>query len=85
MQDKCRYLPFFVSKQDKPRVVFDGAITFQDMSLNDAVLPRVDLLNGLVEVLISFCFGKYACMAYLSKCLFQISVPKEQQDLFRLL
>ena len=83
-QDKCWYLPFFVSRQDKPRVVFDGAATFKGVSLNDGVLPGVNLLNGLVEVLTRFRLGKYACMADLSKCFFQIAMPKEQQDLFRL-
>ena len=84
-QDKCWYLPFFVSRQDKPRVVFDGAATFKGVSLNDGVLPGVNLLNGLVEVLTRFRLGKYACMADLSKCFFQISMPREQQDLFRLM
>ena len=83
-QDKCWYLPFFVSRQDKPRVVFDGAATFKGVSLNDGVLLGVNLLNGLVEVLTRFRLGKYACMADLSKCFFQISMPTEQQDLFRL-
>ena len=83
-QDKCWYLPFFVSRQDKPRVVFDGAATFKGVSLKDGVLPGVNLLNGLVEVLTRFRLGKYACMADLSKCFFQIAMPSEQQDLFRL-
>ena len=83
-QDKCWYLPFFVSRQDKPRVVFDGAATFKGVSLNDGVLPGVNLLNGLVEVLTRFRLGKYACMADLSKCFFQIAMPSAQQDLFRL-
>ena len=34
---KCWYLPFFVTKQDKARVVFDGAATFEEAALNDAV------------------------------------------------
>ena len=61
--DKCWYLPFFVSKQGKPRVVFDGAATFQGSSLNDAVLPGVTLLNGLVGVLNGFRSSRFACMA----------------------
>ena len=78
------YLPFFVTKQDKPRVVFDGAASFKDVSLNDAVLAGENLLNNLVEVLMRFRLGKYACMADLSKCFFQIAMPVHQQDLFRL-
>ena len=78
------YLPFFVTKQDKPRVVFDGGASFKGVSLNDAVLAGENLLNNLVEVLMRFCLGKYACMADLSKCFFQIAMPVHQQDLFRL-
>ena len=48
---KCWYLPFFVTKQEKPRVVFDGAATFDGTALNDAVFPGINLLNnGLVKV-----------------------------------
>ena len=82
--DKCRNLPFFVSKQDKPRVVFDGAATFQGLPLKNAVFPGVNLLNGLVGVLKRFRLGRFACMADLSKCFFQVALPREQQDWFRL-
>ena len=67
-RDRCWYLPFFVSKQDKPRVVFDGAAAFQGLSLYDAVLPGVNLLNGLVGVLTRFRTGRFACIADISQC-----------------
>ena len=73
-----------MSKQDKPIVVFDGAATFHGLSLNDAVLPRVNLSNGLVSVLNRFRLGRFAFMADLSKCFFQVASPREQQDWFRL-
>ena len=82
--DKCWCLPFFVSKQDKPRVVLDGAATYQSLSLNDAVFSGVNLLNGLVGVFNRFRLGRFACMANLSKCFFQVALPREQQDWFRL-
>ena len=65
----CWYLPF-VTKQDKPKVVFDGTAKFQGSALNDAVLSGVNLLKDLVEVLTRFRVGKYACMDDLSKCLY---------------
>ena len=68
----CWYLPFFVTKQDKPRVVFDGTAKLQGSALKDAVLSGVNLLNNLVEILTKFRVGKYACMADLSKCFFQV-------------
>ena len=78
------YLPFFVTKQEKSRVVYDGAATFKGVCLNHAVLPGANLLNRLTDVLTRFRLGRFACMADLSKCFFQISIPEDQRDLFRL-
>ena len=38
-----------------------------------------------MEVLTRFSFGKYGCMADLSKCFFQIAMTEDQRDLFRLI
>ena len=73
----CWYLPFFVTKQAKSRVVFDGAATYKGVSLNDAVYPGENLLNGLVDVLTRFRLGKFACMADVSKCFFQVSTRRQ--------
>ena len=79
------YLPFFATKQDKPRVVYDGAALFQGFSLNQIALPGMNLLNGLIDVLIRFRLGVYACHADLSKCFFQVSMPEHQRNMFRLI
>ena len=42
-------------------------------------------LNGLVDVLIRFRMGKYACVADISKCFFQARILCDQQDWFRIL
>ena len=42
------------------------------------------MLNDLVKVLTRFRTERYACMADLSKCFFQVSVPENQRDLLRL-
>ena len=84
-KNSCRYLPSFLTKQKKPRVVFDGYAWYKGFLLNDAVYPGINLLNGLVEVLTRFRLGKYACMTDLSKCFFQVSMPEDQRDLFRLI
>ena len=55
------------------------------MSLNDAVYPGENLLNGLVDVLTRFRLGKFASMAVVSKCFFQVLIPESQRDLFRLI
>ena len=79
------YLPFFVTKTAKPRVVYDGAATVGGESLNRAVLAGENLLNGLVDVLMRFRMGKYACVADVSKCFFQIKLPRDQQDWFHII
>ena len=66
--DKKWYLPFFITKMAKSRVVYDGAATAGGESLNRAVLVGENLLNGLVDVLMRFRMGKYACVANVSKC-----------------
>ena len=48
------------------------------------MLSGENLLNNLVEVLIRFRQGKYACVADLTKCFFQVWIPREQQNLFRI-
>ena len=84
VSDSKWYLPFFVTRSAKPRVVYDGAAMVEGMSLNQAVLAGENLLNNLVEVLTRFRLGKYACVADVSKCFFQVGIPRDQQDLFRI-
>ena len=43
-----------------------------------------DLLNPLVHVLARLRRGKYALMADITKCFFQMKLPKAQRDLCRL-
>ena len=76
------YLPFFVTKQKKPRVVHDGATSNKSTLLNQAVSAGTNFLNNLVEVLTRFRLGKYAFVADLSKCFFQVTLSEAQQDLF---
>ena len=78
------HLPFFVTNAGKPRVVHDGATMTEGVCINQAVLSGENLLNSVVEVLIRFRLGKYACVADLSRCFFQVKVPRSQQDLFRI-
>ena len=79
------YLPFFVTKQDEARIMFDRAATFKGAAINDAVHSGINLLNGLVEVLTRFRVRRYACTVDLSNCFFQVAIPESQKDLFRLI
>ena len=81
--DVAWYLPFFVTKPEKPKVVYDGAAKVDGKSLNQAVLAGENLLNNLLQVLQRFRLSKYACVADVSKCFFQVGIPRNQQDLFR--
>ena len=65
-------------------MVYDGAAVAEGMSINQAVLAGENFLNGLVEVLIRFRLGRYACVADISKCFFQVGIPCDQQDWFRI-
>ena len=79
------YLPFSVTKTAKPTVVYDGSAAIGGVLLNQVVLSGENLLNGLLEVLIRFRLGKFACVAGLSKCFFQVKIPESQQDLLLVL
>ena len=78
------HLSFFVTKSEKPRVAYDGATMTNGMCINRAVLSGENLLNNLVEVLIRFRLGKYAFVTDISRCFFQVGVPRAQQDLLRI-
>ena len=82
--DVAWYLPFFVTKTVKLRVVYDGAAMVDGKSLNQALLADENLLHNLLQMLLRFCLGKYACVADASKCFFQVGSPRNQQDLFRI-
>ena len=79
------YLPYFLTNQSKPRVVYDGSATFEGRCVNDSIYSGPDLLNLLAHVLAKFRMGEYALMGDISKCFFQIRLPKSQQNLFRIL
>ena len=49
-----------MTKQGKPCVVNDDAATFGGVSLNQAVLAGINLLNNLVGVLTRFRLDKFA-------------------------
>ena len=76
---------FFVTRTAKPRVVYDGAATVGGASLNRAVLAGENLPNGLVDVLMRFRMSRYACVADVSKCVFQIKLPENQQKWFHII
>ena len=79
------YLQYFVTSQAKKRIVYNGKAAFEGVCINDFIETGPDLLNSLGDILARFRLGKFAMMADLTKCFFQIGVPAEQRDLFRIL
>ena len=86
--DCCKsvcYLPYFVTSQAKKRIVYDGKSEYKGVCVNDVIMAGPDLLNPLLHVLMRFLLGKFALMADVTKCFFQIKLPEAHRDLFRLL
>ena len=82
---KTIHIKKWYSKTAKPKVVYDGAAMAGGVSLNRAVLTCENLLTGSVDVLMRFLMGKYACVADVGKCVFQIKLPRNQQDWFHMI
>ena len=79
------YLPYFLTTQVKPRIVYDGSARWKGQCINELIHSGPDQLNMLSHVLSRFRLGRFALMSDLSKCFLQILLPKDQQDLFRIL
>ena len=69
----------------KIRVVFDCALKYKDVSLNDKLLQGPNLANSLIGVLLRFREGKVAFMADIAKMFYQVKVPQKDQDFLRFL
>ena len=79
------YLPYFVTSQAKKRIVYDGRAEFDGVCVNEFIETEPDLSNSLADVLARFRLEKLGMMANLTKCFFQIGLPEDQRDLFRIL
>ena len=76
------YLPYFVTSQAKKRIVYDGKAAFNGVCINDFIETGPDLLNPLADILARFRLGKFAMMADLTKCFFQIGVLQNSVTCF---
>ena len=81
------YIPhhgvFHIHKPGRVRVVFNASAEFQGTSLNKNLLPGVDFLNNLTDVLTKFRTGKYAVTGDIEKMFHQIKVNEKDVDALR--
>ena len=84
-QGKENYLPYFLTSQAKPHIVYDGSAAVDGRCINDCILSGPNLLNSLTDIFAKFRLGQYALMADITKCFFQVLLPEKQQDYFRIL
>ena len=86
-EENCHYLPhFFVLKDSETtplRVVF--AANSGHVSLNDCLYTGPCLLNNLMELLIHFCFPKYAFVANIQRAFLNITLKEEDRSYVRFL
>ena len=79
------FFPHFAMQQEKFRVVYDGSAEFEQHYINAKIFAGPDLLVPLFDVITRFRMGKYAIIADLKECFFQIGIPPEQHDFFHIL
>ena len=79
------YLTYFLINQSTPHVVYDGFAAWKGRCINDSIHFGAEFLNKSSYVLASFRVRKYALMADLNKCFFQILLSRDQRDLFHIL
>ena len=83
------YLPhhpvFHPDKPDKTRVVFDCAVKYGNISLNDCLTQGPDFNNTLVGVLTRFREGPVALMSDIESMFHQVGVTPEHCDALRFL
>ena len=58
---------------------------YKSVRVKDVIMVGPDLLNPLLLGLMRFPLGKFALMADITQCFFQIKLLETQKDLFRLL
>ena len=74
-----------IIKLNKVHAVFDAAAIYYETSLNNNLLPGLDLLNNLVFVLCHFNQVEYAVISDVEAIFHQVFVPSPDTDALRFL
>ena len=72
-----------IHKPGRVRVVFDASAKYQGTSFNENLLPGIDFLNNLVNVVTKFRTGKYAVIGDIDKMFHQVRVCESDIDVLR--
>ena len=72
-----------IHKPGRVRVTFDASAKYQGTSLNENLLPGIDFLNNLVNVITKFRTGKYAVIGDIDKMFHQVRVCENDIDALR--
>ena len=72
-----------IHEPGRVKVVFDGSAKYQGTSLNENLLPGIDFLNNLVNVITKFRTGKYAIIGDIDKMFHQVKVCESDIDALR--
>lgn len=86
--NKVWYVPHhgvYHPKKKKILVAFDCTATYQEVSLNGALLQGPDLTNSLIGILVRFREEPIAMMADVESMFYQVRVPETDADLLRFL
>lgn len=62
-------------KTDQLRIMFDRTVKYRNESFNSTLLQGPDLTNPLVQLLLTFCKGRFAFIEDIKSMLFQVPVP----------
>ena len=72
-----------IHKPGRVRVVFDASPKYQGTFLNENLLPGIDFLNNLVNIITKFRTGKYAIIGDIDKMFHQVRVCESDRDALR--
>ena len=72
-----------IHKLGRVTVVFDTSAKYQGTFLNENLLPGIDFLNNLVNVITKFRTGKYAIIGDIDKMFHQVRVCESDRDALR--
>lgn len=76
--------PVYHKRKGSLRIVFNCALKFQGISLNDVLYQGPDITNSLIGVLLRFRQEKIAFIGDITKMLYQVKVSKSCRDYLRL-